>query len=205
MSDAIPPLPAPSTTSRELVLGLPRSAIPGGLEWRGVRAWDVDPVLAAFASHGEYRRRADVEDDPSFQQLIPYVVVQDGDRLFLMRRSRSGADARLHDRYSIGVGGHIGPDDGGLAGGLAREWAEEIAAPGWTPDFELLGLLNDDTDPVGAVHLGVVHRVLAAGRPVAVRETHKLEGRLAPMTEVDALGERLETWSRLVLDHLTAR
>jgi predicted NUDIX family phosphoesterase len=85
-----------------------------------------------------------------------------------------------------------------------REWAEELDAD-WTPDFRLLGLLNDDTDPVGAVHLGVVYAVEAVGRPVAVRETHKLEGAFAPLTQADALGARLETWSRLVLDHLLQR
>ena len=67
----------------------------------------------------------------------------------------------------------------GVAGGLAREWSEELVAD-WTPDFVPVGLLNDDTDPVGAVHLGVVYRVEAAGRPVGIRETHKLEGHSRP-------------------------
>jgi predicted NUDIX family phosphoesterase len=204
VTDAGAPPPSPSSTSRERILGLPRAAIPGGLSWRGVRAEGLAEVLAAFAAHGEYRVRADVEDDPSFQQLIPYVVVRDGERVFLMRRLRAGADTRLHDRWSIGVGGHIAESDGGLEGGLAREWAEELVA-GWIPTFRLVGLLNDDTDPVGAVHLGVVYEAEASGRPVAVRETHKLEGAFAPVTEADALGERLETWSRLVLDHLLQR
>jgi predicted NUDIX family phosphoesterase len=166
-----------------------------------VRTDGLADVLAAFATHGEHRVRGEVEDDPSFQQLIPYVVVRDGDRVFLMRRLRGGADTRLHDRWSIGVGGHIGESDGGLEGGLAREWTEELVAD-WTPEFRMLGLLNDDTDPVGAVHLGVVYEVEAAGRPVTVRETHKLEGAFAPLADADALGDRLETWSRLVLDHL---
>ena len=102
--DARPALaPPPSSTSRELVLGLPRSAVPGGLDWRGVRETGVDEVLRAFEARGEYRRRVDVEDDPSFQQLIPYVVVQDGGRVFLMRRLRTGGDTRLHERFSIGL------------------------------------------------------------------------------------------------------
>ncbi len=193
-----------SSTSRERVLGLPRAAVPGGLGWRGVRSEGSAEVLAAFDALGEHRVRAEVEDDPSFQQLIPYVVVRDGEAVFLMRRLRAGGDTRLHDRWSIGVGGHVGESDGGLAGGLAREWAEELVAD-WTPDFRLLGLLNDDSDPVGAVHLGVVYSVQADGRPVAVRETHKLEGHFAAIEEVDALGDRLETWSRLVLDHLLGR
>lgn len=208
MSEATPAVGpsgvAPSSRSPELVLGLPRSSVPGGLGWRGVRAERLAEVLAAFDTHGEYRVRAEVEDDRSFQQLIPYVVVVDGDRVFLMRRLRAGGDTRLHERHSIGVGGHIGPHDGGLEGGLVREWTEELVAD-WEPDFRMVGLLNDDTDPVGAVHLGVVYTVEAAGRPVAVRETHKLEGRWATLSEVDALGDRLETWSRLVLDHILGR
>ncbi|MET0773849.1 MAG: phosphoesterase [Candidatus Limnocylindrales bacterium] len=205
MTDGRPrPAPGASSTSREPILGLPRSAIPGGLSWRGVRTDGLAEVLAAFAAHGEHRVRAEVEDDPSFQQLIPYVVVRDADRVFLMRRLRAGADTRLHDRWSIGVGGHIGESEGGLGGGLAREWSEELVAD-WTPEFRLIGLLNDDTDPVGAVHLGVVYEVDAAGRAVAVRETHKLEGAFAPLAEADALDDRLETWSRLVLDHLLGR
>jgi predicted NUDIX family phosphoesterase len=185
------------------VLGIRRNLVPGGTDWRGIRATGMDVVLRAFVDAGEYRVRSEVEDDPSFQQLIPYVVLTDGPRLFLMRRLRAGGDTRLHDRYSIGVGGHVGPDDGGLGGGLAREWAEELVTD-WTPDLLPVGLLNDDTDPVGAVHLGVVYRVEAAGRPVAIRETHKLEGWFADPAEVDALGDRLETWSRLCLEHLTA-
>jgi predicted NUDIX family phosphoesterase len=120
-----------------------------------------------------------------------------------MRRLRAGGDTRLHDRYSVGVGGHVGLVDGGIADGLAREWSEELVAD-WVPEFLPIGLLNDDTDPVGAVHLGVVYRVEAAGRSVAIRETHKLEGWFASMPEVDGLGDRLETWSRLCLDHLMA-
>ena len=164
------PAQGPSSTSRELVLGLPRTAVPMGLDWRGIRTLGMAEVLEAVALSGTFRPRAEVEDDPSFQQLIPYVVVTDGPRVFLMRRLRAGADTRLHDRYSIGVGGHIGVDDGGVSGGLVREWSEELVAD-WTPDFLPLGLLNDDTDPVGRVHLGVVFQVEAAGRPVAIRET----------------------------------
>lgn len=190
--------------SRELVLGVPRAAIRGGLDWRGLRGEAMTALGVLASTVGEYRVRADVEDDPSFQQLIPYVVVQDGSRVFLTHRLRTGGDTRLHDRYSIGVGGHVGPDDGGIDGGLRREWAEELVAD-WEPVFQPLGVLNDDTDPVGAVHLGFVYTVDAAGRGVAVRETHKLEGRFVEVGEVDALGDRLETWSRLVLDHLLGR
>ena len=88
---------------------------------------------------------------------------------------RAGGDARLHDRYSIGVGGHLNPGDEGLDGGLRREWAEEVVAD-FVPEFELIALLNDDTTEVGAVHLGAVYVADAAGRAVTIRETDKLTG-----------------------------
>ena len=118
-----------------------------------------------------------------------------------MRRTRAGADRRLHDRYSIGVGGHINPGDGGLLGGLRREWQEELEAD-FEPEFRLVGLLNDDATDVGSVHLGVVYEADAAGRPVAIRETHKLSGAFASSEEVEKVRKLMESWSELAFDAL---
>jgi predicted NUDIX family phosphoesterase len=191
----------------EVVLVLPRAAVPGGCEFRGLRRTDADALSdlrAAVARNGRYMPRPAAEDDPAHKQLIPYVVVRDADRVFLMERTDAGGDARLHRKASIGVGGHLNPVDAGeepLMAGLRREWREELVA-GWEPLFRLAGLLNDDTNPVGAVHLGVVFEVEAAGRPVSVRETHKLSGRFVPRSELTAAWERMETWSQLVAEGL---
>lgn len=189
-------------TRSEQVLGLPRSLVPGGLDWRGVRGVKLEPLLEAAREHGEFRARADAEDDPSWKQLIPYLVVRDGERLFLMKRTRAGGDARLHDLYTIGVGGHVNPEDGGILGGLRREWAEEIEAD-FEPDFRPLGLLNDDDNSVGAVHLGLVYEADAAGRTVGIREIDKLTGQFATVDDVAAVADNLETWSALLFDFLS--
>ena len=191
----------------ERVLVLPRDRVPGGCDFHGIR--EAGPgVLAelrgAVAEHGRYLDRPAAETDASFKQLIPYVVIRDGPGVFLMRRTEAGGDARLHGKASIGVGGHLNPVDHGedaLLAGLQREWDEELEAD-WQPDFRLVGLLNDDTNPVGSVHLGVVFTVDAAGRPVAVRERDKLSGAIVGSGEMVASWERLETWSRLVADAL---
>ena len=132
------------------------------------------------------------------------MLVRSGELVFLMERSDGGGDARLHRKASIGVGGHLNPVDGDtdpLDAGLRREWAEELIAA-WERQFRLIGLLNDDSNAVGSVHLGVVFAVDAAGREVAVREREKLTGRWADAAAMGAAGERLETWSRLVAEHL---
>ncbi|MGH3075478.1 MAG: hypothetical protein ACRDQC_11140 [Gaiellales bacterium] len=103
----------------------------------------------------------------------------------------------------MGVGGHIEPGDGGIAGGLRREWAEEIDAA-FRPRFRRYGLLNDEADPVGAVHLGIVFLADARGREVAIREREKLSGAFAGLEEVDAVRGGLESWSALLLDAFEA-
>ena len=183
--------------SDEQVYVVPRAAVMGRPGWRGLRTEGVAPFLDVITRLGEFRSRATMERDAEWKQVIPYLVLRDGGGYFLMRRTRAGGDARLHDRYSIGVGGHLNPGDGGLDRGLVREWQEELVAD-FVPRFELVGILNDDTTEVGQVHLGVVYLADAAGRPVAVRETDKLSGAFAHVDEVVAIEDRLETWSQLV-------
>ena len=185
----------------ELVFVVPRSSIPDEAGWYGVRTDDLDGFLVALERDGRYEPRNAMEVDASFKQIIPYLVLRDGARFFLMRRTRAGVDARLHDRYSIGVGGHLNPGDGGVLGGLRREWHEELVA-GFEPGFRLVGLLNDDTTDVGAVHLGAVYVADAAGRTVEIRETDKLSGAFAEPDEVEAVVDRMETWSRLCFEFL---
>ena len=185
----------------EEVLVVPRSAVIDGAGWHGITDVGLAGVLAAVEQHGRFEPRAAMERDPSYKQVIPYLVLRDGRRYFLMRRTRAGGDERLHDRYSIGIGGHLNPGDGDVEGGLLREWREEIEAS-FVPDFGIVGLLNDDESDVGSVHLGIVYVADAAGRPVGVRETAKLDGRFAEPAEVAAVRRDLETWSALVFDHL---
>lgn len=187
----------------ELVYVVPREIVipEPGSGWLGIRTAAADTVLATIAAAGRFAPRPVMEGDPAFKQIIPYLVLRDGPRWFLMQRTRAGADSRLHDRWSIGVGGHLNPGDAGVAGGLAREWREELAAD-FEPDYRFVGLLNDDTTDVGRVHLGVVFEADAGGRPVTVRETDKLRGGFAAPDEVRAVRDDLETWSRIVFDLL---
>ena len=185
----------------ELVYVVPRALVVPGDGWLGIRTTGVETALDAIAAGGRFAPRPAMEVDPSFKQVIPYLVLRDGPRWFLMQRTRGGADSRLHDRWSVGIGGHLNPGDNDVHGGLAREWREELAAD-FEPDYRLVGLLNDDTTDVGRVHLGVVFVADAGGRPVAVRETDKLTGGFAPAGSVRSVRERLETWSRIVFDQL---
>lgn len=188
-------------TEGERVLVVPRASLMADPGWRGITTTGLAGFEALVALDGRFRPRAEVEVDRSWKQVIPYLVLRDGPRYFLMRRTQAGSDVRLHDRWSIGVGGHLNPGDGDLTGGLRREWREELRAD-FEPAFTLIGLLNDDTTDVGSVHVGAVYLADALGRPVAIRETEKLAGEFADPADVAAVADRMESWSALVFEHL---
>jgi predicted NUDIX family phosphoesterase len=171
----------------------------GVVPWLGVKVDGVATVMERAERLGKYVERPSAEQDPSLKQIIPYLVLRDGARIFLMKRTRAGGDARLHDHYTIGVGGHLNPGDDWVIGGLTREWREELTAE-FVPGFSFFGLLNDDTVDVGLHHMGVVYLADAAGRPVSVRETQKLSGSFEDLDVVRSVYDRMETWSQLVLD-----
>lgn len=188
----------------ELVYAVPRDGLFDGVApWLGVRRDGIEPLLERAERLGGYVERPAAEQDRTLKQIIPYLVLRDGDRIFLMKRTRAGGDARLHDHYTIGVGGHLNPGDNWVIGGLTREWREELTA-GFLPEFSFFGLLNDDTVDVGVHHLGVVYLADAAGRSVEVRETHKLSGSFESLEVLRGVYDRMETWSQLVLDAILA-
>ncbi len=171
----------------------------------------LERILECVQTHGFFVERARAELEPSWKQVIPYNVVIVGEKVLLLRRTARGGEARLHDKLSIGVGGHLNPIDlegapsprNPLPRGSQRELEEELAIDGEV-ELEPIGLMNDDSNPVGAVHVGVVQRVRLRGR-VEIREKDVLEGQLvAPQELVERrrAGANFETWSAKLVDHL---
>ena len=138
------------------------------------------------------------------KQIIPYVVIRRGAEYFLLRRLRKQTEARLHDRLSLGVGGHINPTEEDaedpLAAGLMRELTEEVAVERIL-SLTWAGILNENDGGVSDFHTGLVCLLEAEGE-VAVRETEKMTGAWAGLEELRRRADGLETWSRIVLTHL---
>jgi predicted NUDIX family phosphoesterase len=147
------------------------------------------------------------ESDPSYRQVIPYVLVRNNGMYLTVTRHKTQAERRLHNLMSFGIGGHINPidkEEGNLLdAGLKRELSEELAVdnPPGLDDLEPLGLICDDTDEVSQVHLGVVLR-WDSPDPVSIRETDKMDGQYLTPAAIGASHDRLENWSRLVYDGL---
>lgn len=171
----------------------------------------VRRYLDAFFQEGNARfvERALAEKDPSYKQLIPYVILKHGDTVFSYVRGKAGSEERLAALRSIGIGGHIEPVDDGLftdwsevyRAGADREVAEEVRVDCPYTE-EVAGLINDDANEVGRVHLGIVH-VRELERPAVTKREQQITR--AGFMEIQELRRReheLETWSRIALDIL---
>ncbi len=156
----------------------------------------------------EYRPRSEVEDDPSFKQIIPYVVFRSGDRVFCYTRGKSQGEARLHRLRSLGVGGHVSEDDAqsgrtldAYESALRRELEEEVAIRS-AGQIRRVGLINDDSTPVGRVHLGIVH-LFELDRPeMDPREDGLADAGFLPVETIRTLRDEFETWSQIAIDSL---
>ena len=196
---------------QEDVLVVPRSLFDRVGAFQGF-CGDTESYLAALLdpAHTSWRPRATVEDDPSLKQLIPYCVLSWRDaagtpHYFAYTRGGGQSEARLRAKRSVGIGGHISSidgehgDDTSYDAGMRREIAEEIAIDGgWTA--RCVGLINDDSNAVGSVHLGIVH-VLELEKPsVASRESELVDCGFATLESLLADRDRFETWSQITLD-----
>lgn len=163
--------------------------------------------------HTSYRLRGEMEEDPSFKQLIPYVIfrfVDEGGitRVFQYTRGKGQGEKRLHAKRSIGIGGHICIDDEAASGdslpyeeGMRRELAEEVIIK--TPyRARMVGMINDDLTPVGSVHLGVVHIFDVETPNVEPREAEILDSGFRPADELLSQAEQFESWSQICLQAL---
>ncbi len=195
--------------SIERILGFPAGLLDRLGRFQGFCA-ETERYLPAILGNLAVRERGPAEDDPSFKQLIPYVVFRSGGQVFRYVRGRRGSEARLHELHSVGVGGHIAADDVSLFestydAGMRREVEEEVELPAGAAMQRITGLINDDSTPVGRVHFGVVHEWLLPEPELRRREGQLLRAGFAPLAELTAQREKFESWSQFVLDWLGRR
>jgi len=194
-------------SSTEQVLVIRRSLFDQLGSFHGLND-DVARYLPIFFEQGNhfFVPRSEAEEDPSLKQLIPYVVVTSGDRLLHYRRGSGSGEARLLKKGSVGIGGHINDGDGlgdafdaaAYQRALMRELQEELSIASSFVERPL-ALLNDDTNPVGAVHLGIVHQCQLSSPDVSANEEAIAELGFLTLEELAARHEQLESWSQLVI------
>ena len=171
--------------------------------WQGLQSEHVAQYQALVTKYGEFQWRSAMEQDPTYKQIIPYMIFESDDSYFLMERKSTASEQRLKSKLSLGIGGHIRQED--MAGGTIFDWAnrefhEEVAYQG-NLDIEPLGVLNDDSDPVGQVHVGFILLLHGDSSDIAIKSEHK-QGVLVSSADMDAYIDRMESWSQIAWHHL---
>jgi predicted NUDIX family phosphoesterase len=197
----------------EEVLVVPRAVLNEIGAFQGLQTVGLESAVQRLldpASHF-YMDRGAAEEDPGHKQLIPYCIFRCGDRILHYTRGKAGGESRLHAKISVGVGGHINPVDHGEGrtgpdayhAAVTREIEEELDLPE-DHQHKIVALLNDESNAVGQVHLGIVHLVELSSDAVFSREDALLDLAFTPLAELNGpLFERLETWSQFCIRHLS--
>ena len=153
--------------------------------------------------------RAQAESDPTYKQIIPYVLLAFKNKVLYYVRGKKAGEQRLVAKGSIGIGGHMNETDESLFAldeqayrkGVEREVNEEIKIN--TPfQDRIVALLNDDATEVGRVHLGIVHVFKLAEPKVEKREAMITNLAFLTKDELVARRESLESWSQICVDSL---
>jgi predicted NUDIX family phosphoesterase len=188
----------------ENVLVVPAHIIEAQLHTR----FEPAPAQTVIAKANELRKflpRREVEQDETHKQIIPYICIRHGESFVLLQRTKKQSEARLHNKFSLGIGGHINEQEVAagakdlVQAGLLRELNEEITvAQGWK--LNLLGTIYDSSTPVGRVHFGIVYELVTPERSFTLNEPDLMSGQWVGRTELASYKERMETWSQLLME-----
>jgi predicted NUDIX family phosphoesterase len=189
----------------ENVLVVPAKHISNVVNSEGLLKIEINWLSELMEQQGRYIPREKAEIDESYRQIIPYVVLKDHYGYYLFKRTKKQGEKRLHEKYTLGVGGHVNQKDSHKDGvwksfeeGMQREVKEEVEIV--IKSIEYLGLINDLSTPVSRVHLGVAY--IADIDFFGLNEPDKFTVKQFALSELRKFKEKMEGWSRLVLMEL---
>ena len=189
--------------AKEGVMALPRTIIDPLCPTRFTR--EAEPIRAAILSRAEFIERSKAEQDFRYKQIIPYIVLQHARKFLLIRRTPKQGETRLHDKFSLGIGGHINTIDKAegdiLETGMRRELNEEIKVHR-EEACRLVGVINDDTKEVDRVHLGLVYLLTCKTPGFTNREPEAYTALWQTPDEIAAVSEQMESWAKIVYEEI---
>lgn len=196
----------------ELTLAVPTKKLWEQLEYKQngvIKVIDAE-VMQRILSDGIFEHRNLLEEDSTHKQIIPYAVICCRDKVYLFHRTQKQTETRLHNMYSLGVGGHMNPwgDKINVAymhHELERELNEEVFVH---KDCSIesivpVGFINDDTNEVGKVHLGVLYHINLNCTSIEINEKEKMTGKWIMRNQLKDYYSQMESWSKIYVDLLS--
>jgi len=166
-------------------------------------------VLKEVVQNGLFRKRSELEEDPSFKQIIPYAIISHKESFCLFKRTSGQTETRLHNKFSLGVGGHMNPGSSKeskeqyLINELKREFFEEVKLLNacLIEEIEFVGFINDDSISVGSVHIGLLYNIHLSSKDVVINEMDKMTADWIDKLNLAEFYEGMETWTRITFDY----
>jgi len=191
------------TLHDEHILVVPRAHLFTTQAWHGLQEIDVDHYMNIINDHKEFHSRSKMETDPTYKQIIPYLIFTHDNKFFLMQRKSDASESRLRNKLTLGIGGHIREEDmseNSLIAWAMREFHEEVNYAG-NITVKPLGIINDDSNDVGKVHIGFAFLMIGDSPEISVKSELK-SGALVSYDDCLAQKECMESWSQFVMDVL---
>jgi predicted NUDIX family phosphoesterase len=155
----------------------------------------------------EFKSRKNIEQDLNFKQIIPYIIIQTKDLKYIAVYKRKGSEERLHDLWSIGIGGHINPVDSNgnenslkktIIAGMERELDEELLKMPKADKPIFTGIINEEETDVGSVHIGAVFKILTENKNSYTGGDELFDFQWKKTDDAKHLN--LELWSKLAFE-----
>jgi predicted NUDIX family phosphoesterase len=188
----------------ENIIVVERKSLPESSAFPGID-FDYRKFVNVIKKDSIFKIRSHVETDPLFKQVIPYSILFYKDKVFIYQRCSESTENRLSGLLSIGFGGHISEIDfqqqDFILQALTRELNEEIRIDS-NYSIILAGILNDDRNKVGEVHIGVVYTLHLESNKISIKEKSIENLRLVDFNYLTTNVAKFESWSELCIDHI---
>lgn len=188
----------------EQILVVKRSHLFAAVEpWHGLKEVNVDHYMHIINHKKEFHPRSLMETNPTYKQIIPYLIFEHNNQYFLMQRKSDASESRLRNKLTLGIGGHIRQEDmneNSLITWAMREFHEEVEYAG-NLRVKPLGIINDDSDDVGKVHIGFAFLLCGDSPQISIKSELK-SGVLVSLDKCMVQRECMESWSQFVIDFL---
>jgi predicted NUDIX family phosphoesterase len=173
--------------------------------WHGIKMSDFDHELETIRKHGEFRVRGPLENDSTYKQIIPQILLQVGNKFLVHQITSHGSEARLHQLWPLFVGGHIEEEDWGegldpIVCAAEREFTEEVGYRGNILARQPVGLLYiEEYDPVNSFHLGIVYRYIGDREEINPTEKEISQMKFDTYENIFSFKDQLTYWSRMIV------
>ena len=164
---------------------------------------NFDQYEEIIKSNKQFLWRSTMETDVAYKQICPYLIFYFQDTFFVMQRKSSASEQRLKNKFTMGSGGHLRQEDvdgRSIMAWAEREFNEEIVYNG-SYTIHPFGIVNDESDLVGQVHMGLVFLLKGDSDDIAIRSELK-QGSLMTLEECEQLFDIMESWSQFIFPYL---